>query len=52
MVDFLEAVRTRKTPVEDASKGHHAAACEHLVNQSVRDNTAVEWDFAKDRIKD
>ena len=48
---FLESVRTRKQPVEDAAAGHHAAACAHLINESVRRQGLVEWDFAKDDIK-
>jgi len=51
MIDFFESVRTRKAPVEDASVGHHAAACAHMVNKSVRENRTVEWDFSKDTIK-
>jgi len=51
MVDFLEAVRTRKTPAEDASTGHHAAACAHMVNKSVKEKSSVEWDFSRDTIK-
>ena len=33
---FFEAVRTRTQPVEDATFGHQAAACAHLINRAVR----------------
>lgn len=48
---FLDSIRTRKPYWEDAVVGHHAAACAHMVNLSVRERRAVEWDFAKDDIK-
>ena len=48
---FLNSIRTRKAYWEDASAGHHAAACAHMVNQSVRAGRLVEWDFARDDIK-
>jgi predicted dehydrogenase len=48
---FLNSIRSRKPYWEDASAGHHAAACAHMVNQSVRTGRLVEWDFGKDDIK-
>jgi len=48
---FLESIKSRKPYWEDAVAGHHAAACAHMVNQSVRTGKLVEWDFAKDDIK-
>ncbi|MBI4893941.1 MAG: Gfo/Idh/MocA family oxidoreductase [Acidobacteria bacterium] len=48
---FLNSIKTRKPYWEDASAGHHAAACAHMVNQSVRTGRLVEWDSAKDDIK-
>ncbi len=47
---FLNSVQTRKAYWEDAVAGHHAAACAHMVNQSVRSGRLVAWDFAKDDI--
>ncbi len=41
---FFEAVRTRTQPVEDARFGHRAAACAHMINQSLRERRMVEWD--------
>jgi predicted dehydrogenase len=49
--NFLRSIESRKPYWEDASAGHHAAACAHMVNQSVRSGKLVEWDFAKDDIK-
>jgi len=48
---FLDSVRTRKPPVEDARMGHHAAACAHMVNASIRAQKAVYWDAATDVLK-
>ncbi len=48
---FLNSIKTRKPYWEDAVAGHHAAACAHMVNQSVRTGKLVEWDSAKDDIK-
>jgi predicted dehydrogenase len=47
---FADAVRTRKQPVEDARFGHHAAACAHMINKSIRENRVVRWDAARDTI--
>jgi predicted dehydrogenase len=51
LANWIESIRTRKPHWEDASAGHHAAACAHMVNQSVETGRSVEWDFAKDDIK-
>jgi predicted dehydrogenase len=48
---FFEAVRTRTAPVEDARFGHHAAACAHMVNRSIRTGQVVEWDAAKGNVR-
>ncbi|MDQ6705997.1 MAG: Gfo/Idh/MocA family oxidoreductase [Acidobacteriota bacterium] len=48
---FFDAVRTRKPVWEDAVKGHHAAACAHVINKSAREKRMIEWDFQKDDIK-
>jgi hypothetical protein len=47
---FADAVRTRTRPVEDARFGHHAAACAHMINKSIRENRIVRWDAARDTI--
>ncbi len=48
---FLDAIRTRKSPYEDAQVGHRAAAVAHMVNRSVKERRLLEWDFQKDDIK-
>ena len=48
---FLDSLRSRKAYWEDASAGHHAASCAHMVNQSVRQRSQVEWDFTRDDIR-
>jgi predicted dehydrogenase len=48
---WLDAIRTRKQPYEDALIGHRAAACAHMVNLSVKQKRAVEWDFQKENIR-
>ena len=48
---FFESVKTRQPYWEDASAGHHAAACAHLVNLAAKERRMAEWDFAKDDIK-
>jgi len=48
---FLDSMRSRKPYWEDAVAGHHAAACAHMVNLSVKRRTQVEWDFSRDDIK-
>ena len=48
---WLDSIRTRKPYWQDASAGHHAAGCAHMVNLSALENRLVEWDFARDDIK-
>jgi len=48
---FFESIRTRKPYLEDAAAGHHAAACAHLINLSVRERRMTEWDFSRDDIR-
>ncbi len=47
---FVSAVRSRVQPVEDARFGHHAAACAHMINQSLREGRVVRWDASRDTI--
>ncbi|HVX65328.1 MAG TPA: Gfo/Idh/MocA family oxidoreductase [Bryobacteraceae bacterium] len=51
MGHFVESIRTRKPYWEDASAGHHAAACAHMVNMAARTGRVVEWDFNQDDVK-
>jgi predicted dehydrogenase len=48
---FFDSLRTRKPPVEDGERGHHAAAAAHLVNESIRQGRALQWDFATGAVK-
>ena len=48
---WFDSIRTRQPYWEDASAGHHAAACAHLVNLAARERRMAEWDFGKDDIK-
>ena len=49
LANFLQCVRTRRQPVEDALFGHRAAACAHMINQSIREKRVVEWDFDNEK---
>jgi predicted dehydrogenase len=51
LANWAESIRTRKSHWEDASAGHHAAACAHMVNMAAETGRAAEWDFSKDDIK-
>ncbi len=51
VANFLESIRTRQAHWEDALAGHHAAACAHMINLSVKQKRIIEWDFAKDDIR-
>jgi len=48
--NFFESVRTRRPPWEDATIGHRAAACAHMVNLSSKQTRQIEWDFSRDDI--
>ena len=50
-VNFLESVKSRKQPVENALIGHRSAACAHLINTSAEREAMVSWDFEKERMK-
>ena len=47
---FVEAVRGRTSPVEDARFGHRAAACAHMINQSIREGRLVKWDADRNTV--
>jgi predicted dehydrogenase len=49
--NWISSIRTRKPHWEDASAGHHAAACAHMVNLACDRFTTVSWDFERDDIK-
>lgn len=49
--NWLNSIRTRKPHWENALNGHRAAACAHMVNESVRTKRSVEWDFTGETIR-
>jgi predicted dehydrogenase len=51
MANWLASIRTRKPYWEDASAGHRAAACAHMINRSAKERRMVEWDYSKDDVR-
>jgi predicted dehydrogenase len=51
-VEFFDAVRTRRQPVENAEMGHYAAAAGHMVNLSVRSGKKMRWDDSSQTAKE
>jgi len=49
--NWVDSIRSRKPPYEDALAGHRAAVCAHMVNRSVKQRRMVEWDFRQEDIK-
>lgn len=49
--NWLNSIRTRKPHWENALHAHRAAACAHMVNESVRTKRSIEWDFATENIR-
>lgn len=49
--NFFDAVRTRRTVVEDATFGNHTAIACHMANYSYFKKTTAVWDAAGKRIK-
>lgn len=50
MREFFDAVRDGSGTKEDATVGHHAAACAHMINQSIDTEQTVHWDHDKDTL--
>ena len=48
---FFASIQSRKPYWEDATAGHRAAACAHMINLSSREKRVVEWDFSRDDIR-
>ncbi len=48
--NFLDCVKSRKTPIADVSEGHRTAVTCHLANISLRLGRKVHWDPAKQEI--
>ena len=51
MAEFFEAVRNGKPTKEDATVGHHAASCAHMVNLSIDKKKIIHWNAVKDTVK-
>jgi hypothetical protein len=49
--EFFNAVKNGTPTKQDASVGHHAAACAHMVNLSIDARKTVFWDHQKDTVK-
>ena len=50
MKDFIECVRSRKTPVADIEIGHRSTTTALLGNIAYRTGRRLEWDGARERI--
>jgi predicted dehydrogenase len=48
--NFLDCVRTRKTPVSDVESGHRVATACHLANLSLRLGRSLGWDWKRETI--
>ena len=51
MAEFFDAVKSGTPTKEDATVGHHAASCAHMVNLSIAKKKIIHWDAAKDTVK-
>jgi predicted dehydrogenase len=49
--ELFDAIRNGTPTKEDATVGHHAAACAHMVNLSIEQGKMIHWDKEKDTIK-
>ena len=50
--DFLDCVKSRKTPASDVQSGHQVATACHLANISLRTGRKIRWDAKKEQIVD
>jgi predicted dehydrogenase len=50
MKDFIECVRSRKTPIADIEIGHRSTTTALLGNIAYRTGHRIEWDGARERI--
>jgi predicted dehydrogenase len=49
--NFLDAVKSRKPPVENLNVGHHVSTVAHLGNIALRSRSRIEWDAAAEQIR-
>ena len=50
--DFLDCIKSRKTPVSDVASGHRVAVACHLANLSLRLGRSLRWDAKTETILD
>jgi predicted dehydrogenase len=48
--NFLDCVKSRKTPISDLESGHRVASACHLANLSLRFGRMIRWDSHKEEI--
>lgn len=51
MMEFFDAVQKGTPTKEDASVGHHAASCAHMINLSIEKKKVIHWDKDKDTVR-
>ncbi len=51
LAEFFDAVRNGNPTKEDATVGHHAASCAHMINLSIEKKKIIHWDTARDTVK-
>jgi predicted dehydrogenase len=51
MAEFFSAVKDGTPTKEDATVGHHAASCAHLINLSIEKKKIIHWDAARETLK-
>jgi predicted dehydrogenase len=50
VANFIDCVRTRKTPIADAETGHRSSLIAHLGNISYRVGRKIKWDAKSEQI--
>ncbi len=50
--NFLDCVKSRKTPVSDVESGHRVVTACHLANLSLRLGRKLRWDAVKEQVVD
>jgi predicted dehydrogenase len=50
--DFIDCVKSRKSPVADLASAHRTAVACHLANLSLRLGRSLRWDWAKNTVPD
>jgi Oxidoreductase family, C-terminal alpha/beta domain len=48
--DFLDCIKSRKTPVSDVASGHRVAVACHLANLSLRLGRSLRWEAKSETI--